>query len=346
MNAVCVPDVVADVSTLLLDYLKTRLGVTDLYFTEPPTLIPDGWETYIYRFQLAGNGLTPELARPLILRVYSCWQGLNRLRHEFAVQKYLHERGYPAPRPLIFEKDDSWFGGPFLVMEMIPGRTLLADLLSHFTHILSAPAAMAETQATLHTLPTEGSPCPAGPFLDRSLEKLRQLVREYGFAHLKPGVDWVMANRPGPPPLPSIIHLDYHPLNLIFAEGPCQGVLDWCEADVGDRHADIAVTLLLIDSTRLQGISPLQRLASLIGRVMLRNRYLRAYNRLLPIDKDKLDYYLAWATLNRLSRWGTWLFAGPLSTGSKPSVMHNITSEGIQFLRHYFQKHTGVAIGL
>jgi hypothetical protein len=142
------------------------------------------------------------------------------------------------------------------------------------------------------------------------------------------------------------LHLDFHPVNLLVDNGQCTGVVDWCDSDVGDRHADVSVSLLLIESTPMNRLSPLQRFLTPVGRFMLRRRYLRAYNRLFPVDRGKLLYFRAWASLQRLARWATWLRDSPLVCGSKPSALTNVTPSAVRFLERYFQRWTGVKIGL
>jgi aminoglycoside phosphotransferase (APT) family kinase protein len=331
----------------LLGYLRRRLRVRHLSFAEKPTALPEGWETNIYRFQLQAEEALPRpFTPPLILRAYSSRFGLPRLRHEFAAQQFLAEIGYPVARPLLCERSAAVLGGPFMVMSLVPGQTMLAALLRRFTDIWWAPAQMAEMHAALHALPSASFPRPPGSFLERRLREMRQLVRKYDLGDLAPGLDWLWTHRPEAPEVASILHLDFHPMNLLFDQGHCRGVLDWCESDVGDRHADVATTLLLLDTAPLEGITVAQRLASLAGRSMLRRRYLRAYRRFFPLDRDRLGYFKARAALHRLCRWGTWLRAGPLITGSKPAVMRFVTSEQIAILERYFLEHTGVSVRL
>ena len=39
-----------------------------------------------------------------------------------------------------------------------------------------------------------------------------------------------------------LLHLDYHPLNVLGEAGAISGVLDWTNADGGDPRADVART--------------------------------------------------------------------------------------------------------
>src|SRR5262249_17534433 len=137
--------------------------------------------------------------------------------------------------------------GPFMVMRWVPGVTLLRDLLRHPLRLWWRAHLLAEMQARLNTLPITGVPAPPGELLSPSLEPLPQLTAEHDMPEMLPGLCWLEDHRPRPPERPSILHLDYHPLNFLIERGRCTAVLDWCEADVGDYHADVAVTRMLMD---------------------------------------------------------------------------------------------------
>jgi aminoglycoside phosphotransferase (APT) family kinase protein len=233
-----------------------------------------------------------------------------------------------------------------MIMEAIPGEPMLALMLRRLMSIFWAPAAMARAQAQLHKLPTRGFPHFDKPFLHRRLAELRQAIANYDLSGLMPGLGWLRRYRPNLADAPCVVHLDFHPTNLIFHRWCFRGVVDWCESDLGDRHADLAVSLLLIDSTPLDNLTLRQGLVSRLGRYLLREFYLRTYRRILPIHGQRLRYYLAWAALARLARWGMWLRDSPLITGSKPSAVIHVTDEAIGFLEDYFETITGVAIHL
>src|SRR5206468_7367608 len=119
-----------EVAAGLLEYLSRHWGRPDLRFLMRPSPIADGWETYTFRFQLHSiNPLPSVFARPLILRVFASPQGVPRLRHEFAAQQYMHQIGYPVAEPLLLEESCDLFGGPFQIMDQVPGQTLVEELL-------------------------------------------------------------------------------------------------------------------------------------------------------------------------------------------------------------------------
>jgi aminoglycoside phosphotransferase (APT) family kinase protein len=331
----------------MLTYLRHQLGVTDLRYRQPLTILPDGWETRTYRFQLeSARSLPTAFAEPLVLRVYGNREALPRLRHEFLVQEHLSWRGYPAPKPLLLEEGGWPMPGPFLVMQWIAGQSLLQYLLDHPMSIWSLPKDMAELQARLNQMPVQDFPAAARPHLPRSLQWLAQVVQECGFEVMVPGLDWLEAHQPPPPTAPCIVHLDFHPLNLLVDETGFRTVLDWSDADVGDYHADVASTLLLVDTAPIKLTRWRDWLASLPGKGIMRRRYLRKYRSCMPLDPERLRYYLAWAAFRRLAMWGRWLHLGPQGAGVKPTTASQLTPGRLRFLARYFEKHSGVAIGL
>jgi aminoglycoside phosphotransferase (APT) family kinase protein len=287
-----------------------------------------------------------EYRGPLTLHIYASAQGLPRAQAEFSVQGHLRRLGYPVPEPLLLEEGCGLFGGPFLLMEHVPGRTLFQALLRHPWKLWAGPAEMAAFHRRLHMLPAAGFPSAPGLFLPRCLEELQVLIRDQDLQGLRPGMQWLCDRRPSPPESACILHLDFHPLNLVCGPGPALVALDWTEADVGDVHADVATALMLMACCPAGRATFWERLAVPVGRWLLSRRYLRAYRRLATLDEGKLCYYRALAALHRLCRYGRWLRNGPEVTGSKPSSVQHLTPQHIGALQKYFHKWTGVAIDL
>ena len=344
------PEATVAVAPPLLAYLRRRLQTAELDYAAVPVELADGWETYNYTFRLGGDGLPAAWDRPLLLRVHHGREGLPRARYEFEVQDYLSRHGYPAPAPLLLEPACEPLGGPFLIMEHVAGRELLRMMLWRPWNILHFPGQMAAVHARLHELPPDGFPAPSGPFLERRLREMEEDVGRYKLGGLKPGLDWLRRRRPADPAQPSILHLDFHPLNLIERDDDSLGVLDWTYADVGDPHADVATTLMLLECVPASAKGLWERFALLVGRPVMRPLlswwYRRAYNRRRPLDEDRLTYYGAWAALRQLVRHGRCLRAGPEACGCKPSLLEHLNSGLLDVLGRYFRRCSGIAVRL
>jgi aminoglycoside phosphotransferase (APT) family kinase protein len=141
-----------------------------------------------------------------------------------------------------------------------------------------------------------------------------------------------------------VLHMDFHPINVLAPHHQPGCVLDWSESDVGDYHADVATTLFLMALSPVKLTRLLDRVAALPGRFLLRNRYRKAYLRHRPLDPVLLNYYLALASFRRLTRYQIWQLATPCVTGSKPSALQNIDTAGIHFMKRYFGRRTGVVL--
>jgi hypothetical protein len=88
------------------------------------------------------------------------------------------------------------------------------------------------------------------------------------------------------------------------------------------------------------------RLTAWPGQGMLYRRYRRGYQAQLPLEETKLRYYMAWAALRRLCRYGMWFRAGSQRTCYKPSSLLRLHSKDLAALTDCFCRQTGLAVGL
>jgi aminoglycoside phosphotransferase (APT) family kinase protein len=333
-----------DVAAALLSYLNSRFAA-DVQYKQEPTPVPDGWETYIYQFELEPNDELPtEFRGPLTLRMYAGCEGIPRGRKEFAVQRRLEQAGYPVPAPVCWEEDCTVLGGPFQIMEQVPGPTMLERMIYRPWALLPIANHMATIQARLHKLPVYFFPASGRPLLERSLDDLQCSIDQYELEWLRPGLDWLRTHPPAPPWTRSILHLDFHPLNLIHRCGSPPVVLDWDSADVGDPHADIATTIMLIRCAPNEGKNGWERFMIGLGRDMVEFFYLCCLRRHMVLDEAKLAYYEAWAVLRRLCRYERLLKIGPEVVGTKPSFTRHVRRDHVDTLCRHFGRVTGVRI--
>jgi aminoglycoside phosphotransferase (APT) family kinase protein len=136
----------------------------------------------------------------------------------------------------------------------------------------------------------------------------------------------------------SICHLDFHPLNLMVDENEELSVIDWSGAALGDRHADIANTLVLL---RAPPIAPpetwLERLMIRFGGPLLAWLYLRRYRQQLPVDEERLHY---WEAFSVFDWWQTLASyeVDPASGFLKTDIGDRIRDGQLKRMRDYFAR--------
>lgn len=338
------------VGAALRDYLATRFSDPSLHFAEPPSPIGAGWETYIYRLRLQPGPSAEAIgAHRLIARIHAGrgatgW-GARHARQEFEAQQAMAKIGFPVPRPILYDETEP-FGVPFLLMEHVPGVPMLdAMLAGGFSSLFSVTRDFAELHARLHQLPADAFPGSEQQFLDRTLGEFREMIDGFGLDGIRPGLEWLETHRPPPPARESIIHLDFHPVNVMVEGQRVSAVLDWGDSGVGDRHADIATTPMIVSFAPVERVSRREQFIAAVGRRLLVWSYRRAYQRHLPIDNAQLPYWAAWSGMRWLTYFAAWNAVGPdVATGSKPESVRWVTPRFLGWLTAYVRKHTGLGL--
>lgn len=332
------------VETALGSFLAGHLCIPTVSFAEPPVPVLHGWDTYLYFFRLdaASGALAPEWTRPLVLRLYAAPDQWERAHEEVAIQRFVVDRGFPAPRPLALGDAAGPFGLPFMIMERLPGRTMIDHIGFNPTRVPKTFAGMAALHAQLHRLPVDGWPLTddGSPLVDRFLELLRADAERLGVHDADSALDWLQQQRSTViPEERSLCHGDFHPLNILVESADRMSVVDWGLAMVGDRHSDVANALALVRlvPTGSIGGRAQQAVAGVLRRWAAR-RYLAAYRALLPLDDARLRY---WETFHAVRWWvafSVFLSRGSAAAGLKPESTRFVRPEHVAIFRRRFEE--------
>ena len=181
-------------------------------------------------------------------------------------------------------------------MEQVPGRTVLERVAFKPAQAPASIDALATAHARLHQLDPARWPFPvdpgtwevdrrlaaaeaAGPPSDEGLAKALRWLQEHRDVAQGEG--------------PSICHYDFHPMNALVGDEGRLAVIDWEGAGIGDRHSDLARSLVLFEWAPVVASSRAERVALRAAKPWLLRRYQSAYRRHLPIDEDRLRYWMA-----------------------------------------------------
>jgi aminoglycoside phosphotransferase (APT) family kinase protein len=266
----------------LLAYLRVELNDAGVSYCVRPTSLQGGYETQMFRFQL--DNAPEELSGPLVLRVFPAYQGPERAIWECAVQNSLADQGYPAPQVYFAGTDAKLLGGPFVVMQFLPGETMLAAAPE------KTPVLLGAAHATLHNLQVEPliEALRSRGVEEQRLRFSRRLAWLSGRVAVHPwlaeAVQWLGDNRPPEPDQLSICHGDFHPLNILVDGDKVSAVLDWPGFSIADPAMDVAFTVVLL-SIASSVLLPIENLDAMLA------CYYAAYDSVRPLDLEHLDYY-------------------------------------------------------
>lgn len=292
-----------DVARALQEYLRGRSDLSRVRLVDSPTAIGSGFDSFIYAFRIEGETPGERWLAPLVLRLQAKPEYASKVRREAAVQTFIAAAGYPTPALLAVEDDRNALGLPFMIMERVPGTTMLARAMSNPLRAAALLGRLGELHARMHGLPAGDWPFDEGsePISILRLARIRSGVAQHKLSTLTDRVAWLECNAVAvQPETPVITHNDFHPLNVLVTGDGELSVIDWSDAALGDRHFDVARTLTLFSFAYIVATSTLERLLLKAARGFLRSRYLKGYQRVFPLDGRRLAYFEALQSLYAL----------------------------------------------
>jgi aminoglycoside phosphotransferase (APT) family kinase protein len=148
-------------------------------------------------------------------------------RREAVVMAAAAEAGIPVPRVLA---KGSWDNRPALLLSWMPGRLLRHELERRPWRAWTLGVEFGRVQAAIHAVPVPAAlrPHPVSWIEWAEPEAaLRDRLRRSSDGEV-------------------LLHLDYHPANVLVEGGRVSAVLDWANARAGDRRADLARTAAIL----------------------------------------------------------------------------------------------------
>ena len=184
------------------------------------TPVSGGADTLIWRVEAAAQVSALRLFRP---------EQAAMARREVAAMTAAGAAGLPVP---LVHAEGAWRGRPVLLMSWMPGRPLRDELHAHPWRAWALGVRFGRAQAAVHAvappaaLRAQSTSWVAWANPDDALRDCLLLAAAHG---------------PG-----ALLHLDYHPMNVLVADGRVSAVLDWANARIGDPRADLARTASIL----------------------------------------------------------------------------------------------------
>jgi Ser/Thr protein kinase RdoA (MazF antagonist) len=220
---------------------------------------------------LLGVGRTAEVyawAPGFVLKLYRDGFPRDWVAHEARLTRLVHDAGQPAPAVGELVEVD---GRPGYVCERLDGPSMLDALQRRPWRAGSTGRELARLHLRLH-----GSAAP--PELPSLTERLAQNIRHPRSA-LGDLAEPAVAALEALPAGDALCHYDFHPGNVLGA-GQGARVIDWLTAGRGPAAADVARTLLLLESPFLpEGFPSALRPVALALKRWVARAYLAEYRR-------------------------------------------------------------------
>jgi aminoglycoside phosphotransferase (APT) family kinase protein len=337
--------------------------------TEVPHLriLASGWETTVFEFGVeaaAPRQRQLPLQRPLVLRCYLGSAAADKGAREMAIMRLLAETDYPLPRPYLYESDTEPVGAPFLIMERVEGRPLFS--LSSFSQAFKTFSlgfmAFVRAQARLHSLNANGQIAPVKiphaftpansssslPLLERLFRIIDERIEQGPLPGLRDALARLRHRAPRYSPTPAtLVHMDYHPQNVMVSGFRVTGVLDWVNTDYGDRYLCAATTAVILSTTAMEQPYWMgENAAGRTLRALFASLYLPLYHAAAPVELERFRYAQAVAALLRLSMLGMMQARGPESVGFRPEAIANVTPVVVRSLSQYATKKIGIPVSI
>jgi len=278
--------------------------------------ISDGWENEVYSFIMEYEESRKKSLDSLILRIYQGDNTQNKAKREFYGMKRLRELGYPVPQVMALALEESPFGSPAVVMEKINGRLMgrvideaynekREELINIFCMML----------VNLHSLDwktfAKGQPSydNLAPFTstDPILEMVNRYIEVFQAYEYIPILKWLEDRKSEVSrERPSIIHLDYHPNNIILRDDEKAFVIDWTNIDIADFRIDLAWTILL---------------TSTYGNPEARDIVFNRYQHIADREVKNFEYFEVITALRRLFSISVSITQGANKMGMRPQAV-------------------------
>ena len=145
----------------------------------------------------------------------------------------------------------------------------------------------------------------------------------------------------------TIVHMDYHPQNVMVSGFRVTGVLDWVNADVGDRYLCAATTAVILSSTAMAQPRWMgENVAGTALRALFASLYMPLYHAAAPMELERFRHAQGVAALLRLSMFGMMRVRGPESVGFRPEAIEHVTPSVVHLLSRYAARKAGVPVSI
>lgn len=246
------PDAAAKLTSALQRFLSAHGAVENLRAME------DGHAGLTFGFELSGAG---GQRHAYILK--KAPEGVPRsgstdVYRQAPLLRALSRAGFPAPGIPWASGDEGALDAPFIIMERLPGRSVIVwdpspDMIAQFTDPATMWTETARLMGALHgfdwrrDLSAWEEPTDLGKELERWTRLLRHMQDERCQRRAQLLADALGAEIPENGRI-GLVHGDLQPGNVLFENGRARGLIDWDLASIGPIGMDVGWLLMVADA--------------------------------------------------------------------------------------------------
>ncbi|MFX0122592.1 MAG: phosphotransferase family protein [Candidatus Hodarchaeota archaeon] len=303
--------------------------------------ITSGWENDLISFDLSYQDQGEQINKELVARIYPALNSKTKSMKEFSVMKKLYELNFPVPKMEILESSGEIIGNPFVIMERIDGPTMgevlrnsnertQFKLMNQFIDLYLQLHGINWREFDLITPP---EPQFLHAYITTRLDEYCNSLVQRGMSDFEEVFKWLGYQMEGISiSTLSLIHLDYHPDNILMKKDIYPVVIDWGTSTVLDFRFDLAWTVLLTNA----------HLSPSLGQQVFD---LYQHNLGRPI-KD-FEFFYVFAATRRLTDYVISLTQGSELSGMRPETALMLKSQYnhvYKFVYDVIRKYLGMRV--
>jgi aminoglycoside phosphotransferase (APT) family kinase protein len=296
-----------------------------------------GWETELYTLEVHSILNGEQVNEKRVLRVFQGDDAGRKSAKEYHLMRRLYAVGYPVPKVYGHEPSGRIIGKPFMLMEWIIGNTLDAAYRNETPEERRRGVdRLMALFAQLHRLdvaPFKGIPeLPCHDDLVQDSLDWYKSAAEGQLQWMSPVVDWLTQRKRCIDSAPqSLVHMDFHGMNVLLREDGSEAVIDWGASRIGDLRMDLGWTLLLY--TTFSGEA-------------YREPLLASYSEHSGEEVEDIEYFEVMAAARRIIDFATTMKGGADSVGLKPEVvdMMKASKEHYRRVHNLLTARTGIQL--
>lgn len=174
--------------------------------------------------------------RDLLLRRFGQGDGATARREALAMRA-ANAHGIPVPAVLAYDALDEW---PVLLTTWCDGGTAFEAIAASPAEARSIGSLLGETLGGIHRVAAPAGLSAADAWISRGGPALAPLRAQL---ERVPNAD-------------RLLHLDFHPRNVLMTPGRVEGVIDWTNALAGPPHMDLARSRAILRAVAAGGALP------------------------------------------------------------------------------------------